>query len=56
MVHCSRDEVYMEYIETVNQALKYKVYNSSGSEYVKIEVLPGMEKETLRLLGKKIFV
>jgi putative CRISPR-associated protein (TIGR02619 family) len=55
MVHRSRDEVYMEYVETQNQALRYLVYTPYGSEYVKIEVLPGMEKESFRLLGRKIY-
>jgi putative CRISPR-associated protein (TIGR02619 family) len=55
MVHRSRDEIYMEYVETQNQALRYMVYTPTGSEYVKVEVLPGMERETLRLLGRKIY-
>lgn len=55
MVHRSRDEIYMEYVETQNQALRYMVYTPAGAEYVKVEVLPGMERETLRLLGRRIY-
>lgn len=56
MVHRStKDELHMEYVETQNEALRYLVLTSAGAEYVKIEVLPGKEKETLRLLGRKIY-
>jgi putative CRISPR-associated protein (TIGR02619 family) len=48
-------EPYMEYVETLNQALRYKIYTSYGAQNIKIEVLQGMEKESLRLLGKKIY-
>lgn len=48
-------ELYMEYVETQNQALRYLMHTPQGSEYIKIEVLPGMEKEALRLLGKRIY-
>ncbi|MDD9271492.1 hypothetical protein ACFPES_31100 [Paenibacillus sp. GCM10023248] len=43
----------MEYVETQNQALRYLLFTTAGAEYIKVEVFPGMERETLRLLGKK---
>jgi len=55
MVHRGKEEIFMEYVETQNQALRYILFTTAGAEYIKVEVLPGMEKETLRLLGKRIY-
>lgn len=48
-------EVYMEFIEIQNGALRYLVHEPRGSEYIKVEVLPGCESKALNLLGRKIY-
>jgi len=45
----------MEYVETVNNALRYLLKTPLGCQYIKLECVPNMENEVLRLLGRKIY-
>lgn len=55
MVNSQSREVYFEYLETVNHALRYKVHTPRGSEHIKVEVFPGHEREVLQRIGRRIY-
>lgn len=55
MVHRKSEEVYLEYRETVGNSLRYLLHTPYGGEYLKLEVIPGHEKEVMRRIGKKIY-
>ncbi|RKY85079.1 hypothetical protein DRQ09_07755 [candidate division KSB1 bacterium] len=49
------DEPHLEFINKRKRFLKYKIKTKSGCQYIDIKVDEGMEKDTLELLGKKIY-
>ncbi len=49
------EKTFLEFIEKLPGALRYRVRTPNGSEYIKIEVLPGYEQTTLERLGKLIY-
>lgn len=48
-------DTFMEYVETTPGALRYFLQTPIGSQYIKVEVLQGSERNALERLGRKIY-